>query len=105
MQRISFAAGHPQTQPSCLLSQLTSTKVLRTKPIKYGSMHEKDALAMYSKVMPCVGQLINPIKYLPSGFIIGAKEPWLGATPDAIMGSGIIVNVKYPFISWKCQIC
>ena len=71
------------TDPSRLLSRLTSTKILHTEPIEYGRMHEKDALAMYSKVMLCVGQ---SHEISPSGFIISVEDPWLGATPDAIVG-------------------
>jgi hypothetical protein len=82
------------TDPSRLLSRLTSTKVLQTELIEYWRMHEKDALAMYSKVMLCVGK---SHEISPSGFIISVEETWLGATPDAIVGSGI-VEVKCPFV-------
>ena len=54
---------------------------------------------MYSCLMSCLGisQTVSP-----SGFVICVQEPWLGATPDGIVGSGII-EVKCPFVCRECS--
>ena len=43
---------------------------------------------------------VHPVS--PSGFIICVEEPWLGATPDGILGLGI-VEVKCPFTCRECS--
>ena len=76
----------PTTDPANLLARLTPTHlVLYTEAINYGHAHEGDAVGMSSCLMS------------PSGFVTSAAEPWLGATPDGIVGPGII-EVKCPFV-------
>ena len=89
----------PTTDPSRLLSRLTSTQALHTEAIDYGHAHEKDALTVYSQLLSSMGS-VHPVS--PSGFIICVEEPWLGATPDGILGSGI-VEVKCPFACHECS--
>ena len=90
----------PTTDPARLLARLTSTHLsLHTEAIDYGHAHEGDAVGTYSRLMSCLGvsQTVSP-----SGFVICVAEPWLGATPDGMVGSGII-EVKCPFVCRECS--
>ena len=56
-------------------------------------------LMLYSSLMSCLGvsQMVSP-----SGFVICVAEPWLGATPDGLVRSGII-EVKCSFVCRECS--
>ena len=90
----------PTIDPARLLARLTSTHLsLHTEAVAYGHAHEGDAVGTYSRLMSSLGvsQTVSP-----SGFVICVAEPWLGATPDGIVGSGII-EVKCPFVCRECS--
>ena len=86
------------TDPTRLLTRITSRQQIHSKALDYGRDHEKDAIHMYSQVMSCMG-MTQPVSQ--SGFFISTKEPWLGASPDGIVGTGIL-EVKCPFTCSDC---
>jgi hypothetical protein len=88
----------PTTDPTRLLTRITSRQQIHSKALDYGRDHEKDAIHMYSQVMSCMG-MTQPVSR--SGFFISTKEPWLGASPDGIVGTGIL-EVKCPFTCSDC---
>ena len=87
------------TDPSNLVSEIIGKKSFnddRLPPqIKYGRMHEEDALKHYISI-----ERLKTAKFSVSktGLVLLNNYPFLGASPDGITSNGKVVEVK---CSWK----
>ncbi|XP_046328487.2 uncharacterized protein LOC124112432 [Haliotis rufescens] len=72
-----------------LCKSIVSTKFLSCKPVIHGKQYEKRALSKFESMYN--------IKTKKAGLFVSCSEPYLGATPDAIIDADILVEVKCPY--------
>ncbi|XP_048254636.1 uncharacterized protein LOC124112985 [Haliotis rufescens] len=67
-----------------LCKSIVSTKILSCKPVIHGKQYEKGALSKFESMYN--------IKTKKAGLFFSCSEPYLGATPDAIIDADILVE-------------
>ncbi|XP_046557350.1 uncharacterized protein LOC124266602, partial [Haliotis rubra] len=72
-----------------LCKSIVSTKILSCKPAIHGKQYEKKAISTFESVYN--------IKTKKAGLFVSSSEPFLGATPDAIIDEYSLVEVKCPY--------
>ncbi|CAC5379387.1 unnamed protein product [Mytilus coruscus] len=70
-------------QPMC------SQKFLNVKSVLHGKMYEQKAISLFEQKFQ--------MKCQPCGLFIYADKPFLGASPDALIGNDCVVEVKCPY--------
>ncbi|XP_063436162.1 uncharacterized protein LOC134717599 [Mytilus trossulus] len=72
-----------------LCESLCSQKFLKVKSVLHGKMYEQKAITQFEKKFQ--------MKCQPCGLFISADKPFLGASPDALIGDDCVVEVKCPY--------
>ncbi len=71
-----------------LVKRLLYPRELHTKAVMHGRLYEPVALAYYERT--------TNTKVEPAGIFVDAERPYLGASPDGLIGTTGIVEVKCP---------
>jgi hypothetical protein len=82
------------TQKLC--SSIHQPKPLATRPILHGRQYESKAISKF--------QEITNLKVKKRGLFVCMQHPFLGATPDGLVGSDAILEVKCPYGGRDCSI-
>jgi hypothetical protein len=83
-----------QTSNRGLLDTLLGPNV-SAKEMRWGHLHERDAVRGYQTLHNCIVQ--------PSGLFVSLENGVLGASPDGIVGDDGIIEVKCPFSARLCE--
>lgn len=83
----------PDTSCASIVKQLLYKINTDAAPIQHGKEHEKKALDQLSRQ--------ENIEIRPCGLFIDPQIPYLGATPDGLLGEDGIVEVKCPISAYK----
>lgn len=68
---------------------MCSQKSLNVKSVLHGKMYEQKAISQFEHKFK--------LKCQPCGLFISADKPFLGASPDALIGDDCVVEVKCPY--------
>uniref|UniRef100_A0A2A4J5H1 SWIM-type domain-containing protein n=1 Tax=Heliothis virescens TaxID=7102 RepID=A0A2A4J5H1_HELVI len=77
-------------------SQIQHRIEFRSRATSHGIINEKIALQKYCEMYDLI--------VLPCGFFVSQERPYLGASPDALLGSDTIIEIKCPYTSRFKQI-
>ena len=100
-KRITASVAHSilrlrvTTNPARLVQSIITRTNVNTEAMQYGRYHEAVALDTYRIFRMDRGD--SP-RICSSGLVVNPDEPWLGASPDALLPEeGGIVEIKCPF--------
>lgn len=79
-----------------IASRIKENKNISTSATNHGLKHELSALKLYSEK--------TNTTYFRSGLVIHEKYPFLGASPDALVGYDGVVEIKCPYNIRHCKI-
>lgn len=82
----SVVKRREQTPCHNLVKRLLYSRELSTAAVLFGRVHEKNAIEDYEK--------LTGVTVEPCGLFISKETPFLGASPDGLVGSEGIVEVK-----------
>lgn len=77
------------TSCQCLVKSLVSPKNFISSPTEWGKSNEANAIRQLSDTLK--------IEIINCGLFISAQYPYLGATPDGLIGEKGLVEIKCPF--------
>ena len=80
-----------RTDRQKLAKSLTTVKNIKSAPTDHGHKHEPVAIERFSKD---TGKSV-----LPSGLVICKEHPFLAASPDGIISSSELIEVKCPYVA------
>ncbi|CAC5411789.1 unnamed protein product [Mytilus coruscus] len=72
-----------------LCQSMSSQKFFNVKSVLHGKMYEQKAISLFEQKFQ--------MKCQPCGLFISADKPFLGASPDALIGNDCVVEVKCPY--------
>lgn len=77
-----------QTSYDLLLKKILPIEHITNKSIEWGNIFEQAALELYES--------IHNIKTYPLGLVTHNKYNWIGASPDGLLASGKLLEIKCP---------
>ncbi|KAF2891109.1 hypothetical protein ILUMI_15064, partial [Ignelater luminosus] len=82
----------PSTHCHNLVKRLLYHKEINSKAVVYGRTHEEDAVQLYIQEM--AKHDINNMQVQQCGLYIDLEHPYLGATPDRLLGNDAVIEIK-----------
>ena len=79
-----------------MAASLTVHKEINAEPIKHGRKYEATAQKAYTSETKCA--------VTPSGIVVCEQEPFLGCSPDGLVGEDNIIEIKCPYSARDQQI-
>ncbi|XP_045773598.1 uncharacterized protein LOC123873001 [Maniola jurtina] len=78
-------------------SQILHKTTIKTKAMAHGNINEKIAMKKYMDTFN--------LEITECGLFLSKERPYLGASPDGLLGSETIIEVKCPYSSRNKEVC